>query len=79
LLIRGGAHGHRGVKRLRLGGELRSPIDPDPANCRFYGRGPKGQSHCAGAMPQLRPLENGYAVACHYPETGARAETATAA
>src|SRR5206468_12627020 len=26
---------HRGLKRLRLGGEPRSPIDPDPRTCRF--------------------------------------------
>ena len=37
----------RGVKRLRLSGEPRSPIDPDPSTCRFYGRCPKGQSNCA--------------------------------
>jgi oligopeptide/dipeptide ABC transporter ATP-binding protein len=32
----------RGVKRLRLSGEPRSPIDPDPNTCRFHGRCPKG-------------------------------------
>jgi oligopeptide/dipeptide ABC transporter ATP-binding protein len=69
----------RGIKRLRLSGEPRSPIDPDPATCRFYGRCPKGQSNCATAMPQLRPFDAGRSVACHYPEVVVRVETATAA
>src|ERR1700730_1022674 len=58
----------RGTRRLRLSGEPRSPIDPDPATCRFCGRCPKGQSNCAAVMPELRPLEGGRSVACHYPE-----------
>jgi oligopeptide/dipeptide ABC transporter ATP-binding protein len=61
---------HRGVKRLRLGGEPRSPIDPDPRTCRFYGRCPKGQDDCATVMPKLRSLGDGRSVACHYPEFG---------
>ena len=59
---------HRGVKRLRLGGEPRSPIDPDPRTCRFYGRCPKGRDDCATAMPKLRSIGDGRSVACHYPE-----------
>ena len=59
---------HRGVRRLRLTGEPRSPIDPNPGTCRFYGRCPKGQSNCATVMPELRPLGGGRTVACHYPE-----------
>jgi len=62
--------GHRGVKRLRLGGEPRSPIDPDPRTCRFYGRCPKGRDDCATVMPELRSLGDGRSVACHYPEIG---------
>jgi oligopeptide/dipeptide ABC transporter ATP-binding protein len=69
----------RGVSRLRLSGEPRSPIDPDPNTCRFYGRCPKGQSNCATMMPELRPFSAGRSVACHYPEVAVRAETATAA
>src|SRR5277367_1763154 len=41
------------VGRLRLGGEPRSPIDPDPKVCRFYGRCPKGEPRCAEEMPAL--------------------------
>ena len=63
---------HRGRKRLRLSGEPRSPIDPDPDTCRFYGRCPKGQSNCAIMMPELRSLGDGRAVACHYPESRRR-------
>jgi len=61
---------HRGVKRLRLGGEPRSPIDPDPRTCRFYGRCPKGRDDCCTVMPELRSLGDGRSVACHYPEFG---------
>jgi oligopeptide/dipeptide ABC transporter ATP-binding protein len=66
----------RGIKRLRLSGEPRSPIDPDTATCRFYGRCPKGESRCAAQMPELRSLADGHAVACHYPETESVAEVA---
>jgi oligopeptide/dipeptide ABC transporter ATP-binding protein len=68
----------RGIRRLRLSGEPRSPIDPDPNTCRFYGRCPKGRSNCATVMPGLRPFDASRAVACNYPEVGIRAETATA-
>jgi oligopeptide/dipeptide ABC transporter ATP-binding protein len=69
----------RGVKRLRLSGEPRSPIDPDPNTCRFYGRCPRGESNCAKAMPALRTFGVGRSIACHYPEVVVAAETATAA
>jgi oligopeptide/dipeptide ABC transporter ATP-binding protein len=69
----------RGVKRLRLGGEPRSPIDPDPNTCRFYGRCPKGRSNCTTMMPALHLVDTGRAVACHYPEVAIRTATATAA
>ena len=34
----------RGVKRLRLSGEPRSPIDPDPNTCRFMDAAPRGRT-----------------------------------
>ena len=52
--------------RLRLGGEPRSPIDPDPTVCRFYGRCPKGTPRCAEEMPLLRPAGPARQVACHF-------------
>src|SRR3546814_13921417 len=32
----------KAVPRLRIAGEPRSPIDPSPNVCRFYGRCPQG-------------------------------------
>jgi oligopeptide/dipeptide ABC transporter ATP-binding protein len=54
------------VGRLRLGGEPRSPIDPDPKVCRFYGRCPTGTPRCAEQMPALREAGPGRQVACHF-------------
>jgi oligopeptide/dipeptide ABC transporter ATP-binding protein len=55
------------TQRLRLGGEPRSPIDPDPNVCRFYGRCPKGDDRCRTEGPVLGGGD-GRLVACHYPE-----------
>jgi oligopeptide/dipeptide ABC transporter ATP-binding protein len=54
-------------KRLRLAGEIRSPIDPDPNTCRFHGRCPRGQDRCKKVMPLLDRLEPARSVACHFP------------
>lgn len=54
------------VGRLRLGGEPRSPIDPDPKVCRFYGRCPKGEPRCAEEMPALHEAGPDRQVACHF-------------
>jgi len=51
--------------RIRLVGEPRSPIDPSPTVCRFYGRCPEGFDRCATEMPPLRADATGHAVACH--------------
>jgi oligopeptide/dipeptide ABC transporter ATP-binding protein len=53
--------------RLRLTGEPRSPIDPDPHVCRFYGRCPHGTDLCKTAMPALHRF-GGREVACHFAE-----------
>jgi oligopeptide/dipeptide ABC transporter ATP-binding protein len=61
-----------GVARLRLTGEPRSPIDPDPNVCRFYGRCPRGADLCRTAMPALRLVAgNERDVACHFAEADA--------
>ncbi|SFE19433.1 ABC transporter ATP-binding protein [Roseivivax sediminis] len=53
------------MERVRLDGEPRSPIDPDPNVCRFYGRCPMGQELCAQTAPPL--IEHGgHAAACHF-------------
>jgi oligopeptide/dipeptide ABC transporter ATP-binding protein len=56
-----------GSERLRLTGEPRSPIDPDPHVCRFYGRCPRGTDDCKTTMPALRSFGD-RRVACHYAE-----------
>jgi oligopeptide/dipeptide ABC transporter ATP-binding protein len=62
-------HGHT---RLRLTGEPRSPIDPDPNVCRFYGRCPNGVDRCKTEMPQLRSFPGGRQAACHFAELTAQ-------
>ncbi len=52
--------------RVRLSGEVRSPIDPPATVCRFYGRCPIGVALCGREMPPLRDLGNGHCVACHF-------------
>jgi oligopeptide/dipeptide ABC transporter ATP-binding protein len=54
-------------ERLRLTGEPRSPIDPDPRVCRFYGRCPRGSEACQITMPALRAFGSRQ-VACHFAE-----------
>jgi oligopeptide/dipeptide ABC transporter ATP-binding protein len=54
------------ANRLRLDGEPRSPIDPDPTVCRFYGRCPKGEPRCSREMPVLRDAGPARQVACHF-------------
>jgi oligopeptide/dipeptide ABC transporter ATP-binding protein len=50
--------------RIRLVGEVASPIDPSPHACRFHGRCPRGEDHCGREMPALRAL-GVQRVACH--------------
>src|SRR5262249_59895391 len=65
-----------GVQRMRLTGEPRSPIDPDPNVCRFYGRCPRGTDLCKTKMPALRRLPDGREVACHFAAETAAPATA---
>ena len=54
-------------ERIRLSGEVRSPIDPSPTVCRFYGRCPQGAGErCATAMPLLREVAPCHSAACHF-------------
>jgi oligopeptide/dipeptide ABC transporter ATP-binding protein len=52
--------------RIRLQGEIRSPIDPDPNACRFLGRCPLGQALCGQRMPVLAPITPTRHAACHF-------------
>jgi oligopeptide/dipeptide ABC transporter ATP-binding protein len=54
--------------RLRLTGEPRSPIDPSPTVCRFYGRCVQGTERCAQSMPELREISPAHHTACHFAE-----------
>ncbi len=54
-------------QRIALPGEPRSPIDPDPRVCRFFGRCPQSGGRCDTEEPGLRELSPGREVACHYP------------
>ncbi|MFZ3361044.1 MAG: ABC transporter ATP-binding protein [Xanthobacteraceae bacterium] len=54
-------------ERLRLSGEPRSPIDPNPNVCRFYGRCQRGTDLCKTTMPALRQF-GAHHVACHFAE-----------
>ncbi len=49
-----------------LAGEPRSPIDPDPAVCRFYGRCPQQRDRCRSEAPLLREVRPGVVAACHF-------------
>ena len=51
--------------RIRLTGEPRSPIDPSPTVCRFYGRCPDGVERCGREMPLLREVSPAHVAACH--------------
>jgi peptide/nickel transport system ATP-binding protein len=53
-------------ERVRLTGEVRSPINPSPTVCRFYGRCPSGQPRCAQEMPALREVAAAQWSACHF-------------
>lgn len=64
--------GKRAGRRVfkALSAEPRSPIDPSPSVCRFFGRCPRGQMNpCATIQPELSPTAGGSKVACHFPLT----------
>jgi len=52
--------------RVRLQGDVPSPIDPPPG-CRFAQRCPFAEAgaNCWSQMPSLREMENGHKIACH--------------
>ena len=53
---------------ILLAGDLPSPANPPPA-CRFHTRCPYVQpTRCRDQVPQLRRLETGHEVACHWAE-----------
>jgi oligopeptide/dipeptide ABC transporter ATP-binding protein len=57
--------------RIRLTGEVSSPIDPPPTVCRFASRCPRVHDRCSRESPLLHPAPGvkggsfGHAAACH--------------
>jgi len=56
------------VERVRLSGDPKSPIDPDPNACRFHGRCPKGEDLCARAAPPKVMVNATHYAVCHFAE-----------
>jgi oligopeptide/dipeptide ABC transporter ATP-binding protein len=57
----------RGRGRIRLGGEVPSPVDP-PSGCSFHPRCWKAQELCRHVEPPLEVKAALHSAACHFPE-----------
>ena len=52
--------------RIRLEGEIGSPIDPPSQVCRFQSRCPKAQATCVREAPRLQVVAASQRAACHF-------------
>ena len=57
-------------ERIRLDGEISSPIDPPPQVCRFQSRCAMAQDRCVREAPELRPVGPRHIAACHFIHPG---------
>ena len=64
------AIGSKEKERDVLPGEPRSPINPAPNVCRFYGRCPRQVSRCRTEAPMLREVRPLHHAACHFAYSG---------
>jgi oligopeptide/dipeptide ABC transporter ATP-binding protein len=55
-------------KRIILGGDVPSPIDP-PSGCRFHTRCPYAFDRCSAEEPAMREVRPGHFAACHLRES----------
>ena len=59
---------HYRVKRIRLTGEVPSPLNP-PSGCHFHPRCPYFQKVCQTTVPDYRELGSAHFVSCHFADS----------
>jgi oligopeptide/dipeptide ABC transporter ATP-binding protein len=59
----------RARKRIILGGDVPSPLNPPPG-CRFNPRCPKAMSICREQPPKLQTVQENHTVRCHLYDSG---------